>query len=66
MAFPRIPSPNQRYVDEFGDTYEYTTTYGWTALSKTARPSGSIKKKKDRVKYSGSSKITVTSKPPLE
>ncbi len=54
MTFPRKPSPNQRYVDSKGDTYEYTEYYGWLPLSKSSTTTHSIKKKQ-RIKYSGSS-----------
>ena len=64
MAFPRKPSLLMKYKDEEGTIFQYTS-YGWVVLKKSATQTNSIKKK-DRIKYSGSSKITVTSKPPLE
>ena len=61
MTFPRIPSPNQRYVDEKGDTYEYTGSYGWLAVSRASVPTNSIQKK-TRIKYNGSSRVRITTK----
>lgn len=61
MTFPRIPSPNQRYIDELGDTYEYTISYGWLAASKARTPTNSIQKK-SRIKYNGSTRVRTTYK----